>query len=90
MNRDCHGDYFYPVKGKWMYRCLLDSTILNVNGFLDTCPNCNREIKANRRFRRVAVRRMSQVKINAEWGWEDLPLGVARKAGLLKRPKEPR
>jgi hypothetical protein len=48
MNHKCHGDY-YELHGARWYRCLLDSTILDVESDMKDdgiCPRCERVIDA--------------------------------------------
>ncbi len=45
MNHNCNGD-FYKLHGETFYRCLLDSTIVNIGDDVPTCPNCQRHIDA--------------------------------------------
>jgi hypothetical protein len=65
VNRDCNGDFF-RADGKRYYRCLLDSTIMQVLHVVegDKCPNCLRKIDAQD-FGDVEAKTVKQVTVDS-------------------------
>jgi hypothetical protein len=65
VNRDCNGDFF-RAGGKRYYRCLLDSTVIQVLHVVqgEKCPNCLRIIDAQD-FGDVEVKIVRQVIVDS-------------------------
>ena len=75
MNRECNGDRFRINDGTFHYRCFWDGKIINEaieNGM--NCPNCNREVDANKDIFEAKVRVVRQVQMPTwEKEWVNLP-----------------
>lgn len=66
MNRDCNGD-FYAIKGRRFYRCLADSSIVDIedsNSSMVHCPHCHRVI-GGVHHDAVLVRRYEVVEVTS-------------------------
>lgn len=68
MNRDCNGD-FYAVGKTEFYRCFRDGTVIKASRVGTTCPNCQRDVDAQRHGRVQHRHIVREEVLLPDFGW---------------------